>query len=352
MPAIDRKAPLIALAAAAFFGLSTPLAKMLLDDVSPWLLAGLLYLGSGLGLSIVISVRKATGAVQGEASLSRADLPWLGGTILFGGILGPVLLMQGLALTDAASASLLLNLEAVFTMVIAWGVFREHVNRRLFAGAAAIVAGALLLSWQGELGALSWGAALIALACLSWGIDNNLTRKISAADPYILAAMKGVTAGSVNTVLGFASGAILPSVGSIVGSMALGFVSYGLGLVLFIIALRHLGTARTGAYYGTAPFLGAVVSVILLGTPITLLLMIAGVLMAVGAWLHLAERHAHVHAHQPLAHAHRHVHDEHHQHQHQPGDPPGEPHSHPHRHEPMTHKHPHYPDLHHRHSHG
>lgn len=352
MPAIDRKAPLIALAAAAFFGLSTPLAKMLLEGVSPWLLAGLLYLGSGLGLSILIAIRKATGAAQGEAGLSRADLPWLAGTILFGGILGPFLLMQGLALTDAASASLLLNLEAVFTLVIAWVIFREHVDRRLFAGAAAIVAGALLLSWQGELGTLSWGAALIALACLSWGIDNNLTRKISAADPYILAAVKGVAAGSVNTVLGFASGAMLPSAGSIAGGMALGFVSYGLGLVLFIIALRHLGTARTGAYYGTAPFLGAVVSVILLGTPVTLLLVVAGVLMAVGAWLHLAERHAHLHSHEVLEHAHRHVHDEHHQHGHLPGDPPGEPHSHSHRHEPMTHKHPHYPDLHHRHSHG
>jgi drug/metabolite transporter (DMT)-like permease len=351
MPAIDRKAPLIALAAAAFFGLSTPLAKMLLDGVSPWLLAGLLYLGSGLGLSILIAVRKATGAGQGEAGLSRADLPWLAGTILFGGILGPVLLMQGLALTDAASASLLLNLEAVFTLVIAWVVFREHVDRRLFAGAAAIVAGALLLSWQGKLGALSWGAALIALACLSWGIDNNLTRKISAADPYILAAVKGLAAGSVNTVLGFASGATLPSAGSIAGGMALGFVSYGLGLVLFIIALRDLGTARTGAYYGTAPFVGAVAAVILLGTPVTLLLAAAGVFMAVGAWLHLAERHAHLHSHEVLEHAHRHIHDEHHQHNHLPGDPPGEPHSHPHRHEPMTHKHPHYPDLHHQHGH-
>jgi drug/metabolite transporter (DMT)-like permease len=347
----DRRYPLIALAAAAMFGISTPLSKLLLGEVNPWLLAGLLYLGSGIGLSLLMLVRRLSGAREGEAGLSRADLPWLAGTVIFGGIAGPLLLMTGLALTDAASASLLLNLEAVFTLGIAWFVFREHVDRRLFVGALAIVAGALLLSWQGESGQLSWGAALIALACLSWAIDNNLTRKISAVDPYVLAAVKGVVAGSVNTLLGLGTGAVLPSFAAVAGGMALGFVSYGLGLVLFIVALRHLGTARTGAYYGTAPFLGAVVSVILLGTPLTVILVIAGVLMAVGAWLHLSERHGHSHVHEEMDHAHRHVHDEHHQHLHQPGDPPGEPHSHPHRHEPLRHAHAHWPDLHHQHRH-
>ena len=345
------RAPLIALAAAALFGVSTPLAKLLIGDVSPWLLAGLLYLGSGSGLTVLYLLRRASSGGSGEASLTRSDLPWLAGTILFGGILGPVLLLYGLALTDAASASLLLNLEAVFTLGLAWVVFHEHVDRRLFTGAMAIVAGALLLSWQGGFGDASWGVFLIGLACLSWGIDNNLTRRISAADPVVIAAIKGVAAGSVNTALAFGLGATLPPLPVIEAALLLGFVSYGLGLVAFIVALRHLGTARTGAYYGTAPFIGAVAATILLGTPLTFVIMAAGLLMAIGAWLHLSERHAHEHDHAALEHAHRHVHDAHHQHVHSPNDPPGEPHSHLHRHEPLTHSHRHWPDLHHRHRH-
>jgi drug/metabolite transporter (DMT)-like permease len=351
MPSIEKNAPLVALAAAAAFGLSTPLAKLLLGDISPWMLAGLLYLGSGFGLSVLMLIRKLLGVSANEASLARADLRWLAGTILFGGILGPILLLFGLNLTDAATASLLLNLEAVFTLLLAWIVFREHVDSRLFMGAVAIVAGAILLSWQGELGKVSWGVILIALACLSWGIDNNLTRKISAVDPFALAAVKGICAGSLNTALAFATGAKLPSLLSGAGAMSLGFVSYGLGLVLFIVALRYLGTARTGAYYGTAPFIGALASAILLNTPLTGTMLIAGVLMALGAWLHLSERHGHDHSHDEMDHNHRHSHDEHHNHLHGPDDPVGEPHAHPHRHQPLTHSHAHYPDLHHRHSH-
>lgn len=351
MPVTDSRAPLIALAAAALFGLSTPLAKLLIGDIGPWLLAGLLYLGSGCGLTILYLVRRYSAGGSGEASLTRADLPWLAGTVLFGGMLGPILLLYGLALTDATSASLLLNLEAVLTLGLAWLVFQEHVDRKLFAGAVAIVAGALLLSWQGAIGNAGWGALLIGLACLSWAIDNNLTRKISSTDPVVLAAIKGVVAGTVNTVLAFGLGARLPGLFTVSAALLLGFVSYGLGLVLFIVALRHLGTARTGAYYGTAPFIGAIAATIILGTPLTGSMLMAGLLMAIGAWLHLSERHAHKHVHGSLDHAHRHVHDAHHQHQHGPNDPLGEPHSHPHRHEPLTHAHPHWPDLHHRHRH-
>ena len=268
-----------------------------------------------------------------------------------GGVLGPLLLLYGLRLTDAASASLLLNLEAVFTLLLAWIAFREHADRRLFLGAVAIVAGALVLSWQGGAGKLSWGALLIALACLSWGIDNNLTRRISAVDPFVLTAIKGGAAGSANTALAFGTGASLPHATGVAAAMALGFVSYGLGLVLFIVALRHLGTARTGAYYGTAPFIGAIVATIILGTPLTAPILAAGLLMALGAWLHLSERHTHDHTHETMEHVHRHVHDAHHQHEHGADDPPGEPHSHPHRHGPLTHVHPHWPDLHHQHRH-
>ena len=341
MRATDHQAPLIALAAAALFGLSTPLAKLLLGDVSPWLLEWLLYLGSGLGLGVLIFVRKLSGAATGEAGLTRADLPWLVGTVFFGGILGPILLLFGLNLTDAASASLLL----------AWIAFREHVDIRLFIGAVAIVAGALLLSWQGDVGTISWGAILNGLACLAWGIDNNLTRRISAADPYVLAAIKGVAAGSVNTALAFAAGAQWPALTDLASAMSLGFVSYGLGLVLFIVALRHLGTARTGAYYGTAPFIGAIAAALILGTPLTTAILLAGLLMALGSWLHLSERHTHDHSHKELLHAHRHSHDAHHQHEHNSDDPAGEPHAHPHQHTPLKHSHAHWPDLHHRHTH-
>jgi drug/metabolite transporter (DMT)-like permease len=286
-----------------------------------------------------------------EAQLSGSDIPWLIGTVVFGGVAGPILLLLGLTSTDAATASLLLNLEAVFTLVLAWIVFREHVDIRLFIGAVAIVAGALLLSWQGKAGNLGAGVVLIALACLSWGIDNNLTRKISAVDPFVLAAIKGVVAGSVNGVLAYVMGATIPVPAAVAAAMTLGFVSYGLGLVLFILALRHMGTARTGAYYGTAPFIGALASTILLGDALTPTLVLAGVLMAFGAWLHLSEHHVHEHSHEELSHTHRHVHDAHHQHDHAANDPPGEPHSHAHRHGHLAHTHPHWPDLHHRHGH-
>ena len=347
---LNKNAPIIALLAAAAFGLSTPLAKFLLDDMSPWALASLLYLGSGLGLGLITLFRRKDGTA--EAQLSRADVPWLLGTIFFGGIAGPILLLLGLTTTDGASASLLLNLEAVFTLLLAWLVFKEHVDKRLFLGAVAIVAGAVLLSWQGRMGEASLGVGLIVLACLSWGIDNNLTRKISAVDPFVLASIKGLVAGSVNAVLAYAMGSGIPDVMPLAGAMLLGFVSYGLGLVLFIMALRLLGTARTGAYYGTAPFIGALAATVILGDTMTPILVMAGLLMAFGAWLHLSERHGHDHQHDVLDHDHRHSHDEHHQHGHGPDDSDEEPHAHPHRHLPMKHAHAHYPDIHHRHRHS
>jgi drug/metabolite transporter (DMT)-like permease len=342
----------LALLSAALFGASTPLAKLLLGGgLDPWLLAGLLYLGSGAGLGLVRLWQRARGGAASEAPLRRADLPWLLLVVLTGGAVGPVLLMVGLKTTPAATASLLLNLEALATMALAWVMFRENVDRRLLAGAAAILAGAAILAWQGGPQGLGWGGLAIVGACLAWGLDNNLTRKLSAADPVEIAMLKGLAAGSVNLALALAVGAALPTPGAVAAAALIGFFGYGVSLVLFVLGLRHLGAARTGAYFSTAPFIGALLAVLLLGEKLTLQLAAAGFLMAAGIYIHLTEAHEHEHAHEALDHAHRHVHDAHHRHMHMPGDPAGEPHAHPHRHLPLVHKHPHYPDLHHRHAH-
>ena len=340
-----------ALLSAALFGASTPFAKLLLGSVDPWMLAALLYLGAGLGLAVVHLSRSVLGLPAVEAPLRRSDVPRLAAVILAGGIAAPLLLMFGLARTDAASTSLLLNLEGLATMGIAWLVFRENVDRRLLLGALAILAGAVLLSWHGA-ASLRLGTLLIAGACLGWGIDNNLTRKLSSADPVQIAMLKGLVAGTVNLAIALANGARLPPPATLLAVGAVGFLGYGVSLALFVLGLRHLGTARTGAYFSLAPFVGAVLAVLMLGEPLSAKLLIAGGLMAFGLWLHLSERHEHDHAHGPLEHEHRHRHDDHHQHEHSPGTKIEEPHSHCHRHEPLTHRHAHYPDLHHRHGHG
>jgi drug/metabolite transporter (DMT)-like permease len=265
-------------------------------------------------------------------------------------MLGPLLLMLGLSQTTASSGSLLLNLEGLATMGIAWVVFRENVDRRLLAGAAAILAGALLLSWSADGARLDLGSVLIAAACLCWGIDNNLTRKLSSADPVQIAMFKGLVAGSTNATLALSLGVGVPGPGLAAASATVGFFGIGVSLVMFMLGLRHLGTARTGAYFSLAPFIGAVLGLILFREPATPQLVLAGLLMVIGLWLHLAERHEHEHAHEALEHEHAHVHDSHHQHSHD--GVVTEPHSHWHRHAPMRHKHPHYPDLHHRHGHG
>jgi drug/metabolite transporter (DMT)-like permease len=343
----------LALLASALFGASTPAAKWLLGSLGAWQLAGMLYLGSGLGLTTMIVARRLMRRSVEEAPIRLPDAPWLAGAVLFGGFLGPVLLMLGLARTAASTASLLLNLEGLATMTIAWVVFRENVDRRLMLGALAILAGAVLLSWNGgAVGGLQIGALFVAGACVCWGIDNNLTRKISGADPMQIAAAKGLVAGIVNVAIGFGGGGAVPPASTIALAALVGFFGYGVSLICFILALRHLGAARTGAYFSTAPFVGAVLSVGLLDDRLTPWVGLAAALMAVGVWLHLTEQHAHEHAHEALDHEHAHAHDEHHQHDHAPGDPAGEPHTHRHRHRPLLHAHAHYPDLHHRHDHG
>jgi drug/metabolite transporter (DMT)-like permease len=300
----------------------------------------------------VLSLRRAFGLAPAEAGLRGADVPWLAAIVVSGGIAGPVLLMVGLTHVSAASAALLLNLEAIFTLVIAWTVFRENVDRRIALGAFAIVAGAAVLSWSPDAALrLSPGAAAIAGACLAWGIDNNLTRKLSAADPLQIAAIKGLGAGTVNLLIAVALGAARPRLDAVAAAGVVGLLGYGVSLVLFVLALRHLGAARTGAYFSTAPFIGSALALVVLGEPVGTAFVVAAALMAVGVWLHLTERHEHEHAHEPLLHEHAHTHDEHHRHVHAADDPPGEPHVHAHAHARLIHRHPHFPDLHHRHGH-
>ncbi|EDR57686.1 integral membrane protein [Yersinia pestis biovar Orientalis str. MG05-1020] len=345
---------LAALSAAILFGAGPPLAKQLLNTVSPWLLAGLLYLGSGIGLTLYRLITRPA-----AVSLPRNELLWFIGAILSGGIIAPVLLMVGLTGMPASGASLLLNAEGVFTALLAWFAFKENVDRRIALGMVIIIAGAVVLSWPEEVlnwwpkeaqFAGLWPTLAILGACFAWGIDNNLTRKVSLNDATWIAAVKGGVAGVVNLALAFALGATLPPLANLAGALLVGFLAYGVSLALFVIGLRHLGTARTGAYFSIAPFLGAVLAVAL-GDTVTIPLLIAGLLMAIGIGLHLTEQHEHQHTHDEMIHEHEHIHDEHHQHRHDFPVDAGTAHKHRHQHLPMAHSHSHFPDSHHQHKH-
>ena len=336
-----------ALGAALLFGAGTPFAKLLLTHTDPWLLAALLYLGSGAGLWLVRRLRNAA-----SVRPSRSEWGWLAGATLAGGVVGPVLLMFGLSSMSATGASLLLNAEGVLTALLAWFVFKENFDRRIALGMLAIVAGAVVLSWPGQASLRVEAGTLAVLgACLAWAIDNNLTRKVSLSDASFIAMVKGLAAGGTNLLLAWTLGSSWPTLSTLGAAAVLGFLSYGASLVLFVVALRHLGTARTGAYFSIAPFFGAVLGVLVLKEPVHSQLLIAGALMAVGVWLHLTELHGHLHTHQADEHTHAHVHDAHHQHVHPDGASVADGHSHAHTHAVMTHSHGHYPDAHHRHTH-
>ncbi|RYU59923.1 DMT family transporter [Methylolobus aquaticus] len=339
-----------ALGAALLFGAGTPAAKVLLDRVDSWLLAALLYLGSGIGLVVLRGLTRSP-----MPRLARADWLWLSAATVAGGVIAPSLLMWGLLGMPASDASLLLNAEGVFTAMLAWFVFKENFDRRIALGMAAIVAGSVVLSWPGE---ARLPAALPAVAvlgaCLAWALDNNLTRKVALADASFIAMTKGLAAGATNLALAVTAGSAIPAWPDLVGAVLLGLASYGLSLTLFVIALRHLGSARTGAYFSIAPFVGAALAVLLLGDPVTPTLLLAGGLMALGVSLHLTEHHSHRHEHHPMEHGHWHTHspgDPHHDHEHDEPVRPGTRHAHSHRHAALTHSHPHFPDAHHRHDH-
>lgn len=333
------------LVAAALFGVSAPVAKVLLPAIDPLVLAGLLYLGGGLALSI------APRRGPREPPIGRADAAPLVAIALLGGVAGPLLMLAGLARTTAVAGSLLLNLEAPFTIALAVTVFREHLGRRELAGAAVIVAGALVLAaGPGEVSADAWGAIAIAGACLAWAVDNNLTQRLSARDPVQVVRAKALGAGTATLALAVVLGRPVPAGHVAATALVVGAFSYGLSLLFDLKALRIHGAAREAAVFATAPFLGALAAVPIAGERISSGTLAAGLVMAVGVALLVRARHGHPHAHEPLAHDHLHVHDEHHRHPHD--GPDVEPHSHPHAHAPLVHDHPHVSDSHHRHGHS
>lgn len=346
------RAILAILLSSLLFGASTPLARALVGEMDPRWLAGALYAGSGIGLSLWLVVRRRD--TRNAPLIERADLGWLAAAILCGGVLAPVAFAFGLRVSTGAAASLLLNLETVFTVALAWFLFGEHRNARVVAGMALIVVGCALLGWRNDSpSATAWtGVALIALACALWAVDNNLTRKVAANDAVAIAAAKGVIGGAVNLAVASLSAAPIPAVMPLFATAAVGLAGYGISLVLFVIGMRGLGVARASAYYGLAPFIGVAVAFALLGEAAPLAFWPALALTAAGVWLHLTEQHDHLHTHVPIAHAHSHVHDEHHRHSHDFAWDGREPHVHPHEHAPLRHRHAHFPDLHHRdHSH-
>lgn len=334
-----------ALLAALFFGASAPISKLLLGDVPPVLMAAFLYLGSGTGISLIKFYHRFL-RNQKEAGIKRSDVGWLAGAIISGGILAPIILMISLKNTPASTASLLLNFEGVGTTLIALFFFRESISRRALAAIFIITLASIFLSTDFSSGfGFSLGALGVILACMLWGVDNNFTRNISAKDPLTIVAWKGLVAGSFSLLLGLGLGQQLPALTTILSILLLGFISYGLSTMLFIYSMRELGAARTSALYGTAPLAGVLLSMLIFKDPITLLLVLAVLLMIIGAYLLANEEHAHFHIHMPVVHEHIHRHDDEF-HSHSDHE---ESHSHEHEHPRTEHEHGHMPDIHHRH---
>lgn len=333
-----------ALSAALFFGASAPIAKLLLGDIAPIFLASFLYLGSGMGITLT-KLFQPKGI---EADIHRADVKWLAGAIISGGILAPIVLMVSLQNTPASTASLLLNFEGVGTTLIALLFFKEAISRRAWTAIIVITLAGIFLStdFSGGFG-ISLGALGVILACVLWGVDNNFTRNISGKDPLVIVAWKGLVAGSFSFILAWALGNPFPSLTPILGTMFLGFFSYGLSTMLFIRSMRGLGAARTSALYGTAPLAGVLLSIFMFGEFPSFFFIIAAILMVGGALLLINESHSHSHVHTAIFHEHSHSHDDL---MHGHDDSKGV-HSHEHEHPAVEHEHDHMPDIHHRHRH-
>jgi len=342
-----------AILAATLFGLSTPFAKLLVGDIPPVALAGLLYLGAFLGLGLYVVLRRAIPGqkVFSRSTLQRADLPWLAGAILSGGILAPISLMVGLTLISGFSASLLLNMEGVATAIIATMLFRENLGRRLVIALVCVTTAGILLSWDPSQGDWNFvGFLLLVLAGFGWGLDNNLTRNICGRDPVQIALVKGGVAGSASLAIAIALGSSISIDTQVLWALVLGAMSYGASLVFFVLALQGLGASRTGLFFNLGPFVGAVVSIFVLREWLGWTVLPALALMVLGVLALVYERHAHKHEHEETTHTHMHTHgDLDHAHCH--ADPFRGPHSHEHIHRATVHNHDHWPDIHHRHGH-
>lgn len=346
--AASRKGAVLGLLAAALFGVSAPVSKRLLAEVSPQVLAGLLYLGAGIGLALYRTVRPSTT----EARLRRSDTGTLAAMIVLGGAIGPVLMLLGLRRMSAVAGSLLLNLEAPFTILVALLLFREHLGRRELFSVGLILGGAVVLGLApGPWGADLLGTSCIAGACLCWALDNNLTQRLTVRDPLAIVRLKALSAGTLNLAIGVGLGGGFPVLRVVLAALVLGSLSYGLSVLLDAYALRLLGAAREAAYFATGPFIGAIASTVVVGERIHGFDALAMVVMGIGVLILVRERHGHLHTHEALEHDHVHAHDEHHQHDHRSSDPSGEPHAHLHRHSPLVHDHVHVSELHHRHEH-
>jgi drug/metabolite transporter (DMT)-like permease len=349
---MDKRPLLYVMLSAALFGVSPPLAKLLVGDIPPLALAGFLYLGAFLGLLSFWAMgllHRRTG-MRRTAPLERGDVPWLAGAIFSGGMAAPILLMTGLTFVSGFTASLLMNLEGVATAMIAVLVFREYAGRRLWLALTFMTLAGVFLTWDPSVGEFYVGGlVLIVLAMICWGIDNNLTQRISSKDPTQIARLKGLIAGTTSLSLALLLGSKIPLGTSIFYAIVLGALSYGVSLVLFIKALEGLGSARTGAFFSLGPFVGAAVSIVVLGEQVMWTMVPATALMFLGVWVMITERHIHLHRHSRLTHTHVHERDMHHRHPHPQGEEGA--HSHEHVHLPQTHSHVHWPDAHHSHEH-
>ena len=334
-----RRGALLALASAVLYGLTTPFTALLTVRLGTFALAAGLYLGAGLL------------ALARRGRIVRAEWPWLAGSALVGGVAAPVMLVAGLRLTDAATASLLLASQAAFTALIAWFVVREHASRRTVAGMIAIAAASVILAWHGS-AIPSAGALLIVGAAVAWAIDDNLGRRLGTSDALTIAGVKGLIAGAVSLAFLAAAGGLASIDPRAFGAaLVVGLIGYGVSVALFVAAQRDLGTARTAAYFGAAPLIGALAALAFGARPEPFVFAFAALLTTIGIVLHATERHAHGHHHDPLLHEHDHEHDEHHRHAHTGPADVADAHRHLHRHDELAHAHPHAPDLHHRHDH-
>lgn len=344
------KAIISALTAALLYGIQVPFSKLLEEKLDTLYLAAFLYLGAGIGMMAVRAVELRASPQRKEASLGRKDLPFVILMILLD-IAAPILLLMGLRLSSAGTVSLLGNFEIAATAVLAMLIFHEAVGKRLWIAIALISLASMILS-VGDLSAvrMSPGSLLVVLACAVWGLENNCTRKLSGKSPMQIVILKGCGSGSGALILALVFGKASGSVQYILLAAVLGFVAYGMSIYFYVKAQRELGAARTSAFYAAAPFVGVLLSWLVLQEKITWTFLAALLLMIAGTACGISEKHNHMHVHLREVHEHMHSHtDGHHTHTHD-YEVTGE-HSHMHTHEEVRHNHPHTPDTHHRHIH-